>query len=454
MKMKNLLPNLLLALLMSGVSLPVLSDLVDKSQAAHIEGKAHNRERESAFQEQEAALKNQLTALQTQQETLERETETLSDNFTTNEKTLSDLEQTLHLETGSLGEVFGVVRQVGRELQQGRVDSPVSASQSDLAREYNRTLDDIADAKVLPSLSKLNALFVGMSNDLVASGEIAPVQVNVRDVSGAIHEKSVQRLGNIGLVGQDGYLEWDGVRQQANLLPYQPNGGLTNATLRQTKAGEFVTIDPTRGEVLNQLSNMPTLSQRFQQAGVVGKIIAGLLTVGLGIALVRGVVLLRTRLMIRAQIKHPETAGNNPLGRVLTVYHSEPNRSLDSLELRLMETIMDEQQGFEKGLSMLKLLAAIAPMLGLLGTVTGMIETFQVITQFGNSDPTVMAGGISMALVTTVMGLVAAMPLLLAHNMLTTQAEMLRGTLEKIGVSLVAQQSEVSIPTSVVELRA
>ncbi|MCL4124191.1 UNVERIFIED_CONTAM: hypothetical protein GTU68_045636 [Idotea baltica] len=91
---------------------------------------------------------------------------------------------------------------------------------------------------------------------------------------------------------------------------------------------------------------------------------------------------------------------------------------------------------------MLKLLAALAPMLGLLGTVTGMIETFQVITQFGNGDPKVMAGGISMALVTTVLGLVAAMPLLLTHNILSSQAESIRTILEKQGLSLVAEQAE------------
>ncbi len=107
-----------------------------------------------------------------------------------------------------------------------------------------------------------------------------------------------------------------------------------------------------------------------------------------------------------------------------------------------MEVIVDQQQGLGKGLSMLKLLAALAPMLGLLGTVTGMIETFQVITQFGNGDPKVMAGGISMALITTVLGLVAAMPLLLAHNLLSSQANNIHEILEKQSIRLVAEQAD------------
>lgn len=201
-------------------------------------------------------------------------------------------------------------------------------------------------------------------------------------------------------------------------------------------------VDPSRGIMLEQLANSPELSDRLEHGGIVGKIILGLLAIGLGISLFRGIKLTLVRQQINKQLKSPTQPGDNPLGRVLSVYNKEQKRSVEALELRLLETIVDEQQGLEKGLSMLKLLAALAPMLGLLGTVTGMIETFQVITQFGNGDPTIMAGGISTALVTTVLGLVSAMPLLLAHNILSSQAENIRTILEKQGISLVAEQAE------------
>jgi biopolymer transport protein ExbB len=194
--------------------------------------------------------------------------------------------------------------------------------------------------------------------------------------------------------------------------------------------------------MLEQLALTPSLQDRLEAGGVVGKVILGLLAIGLIIALVRGIALAVARQKIRSQLKKPEQPGNNPLGRVLAVYNKEQAQSVEALELRLLEAVVDEQTHLEKGLSMLKLLAALAPMLGLLGTVTGMIETFQVITQFGNGDPKVMAGGISMALVTTVLGLVAAMPLLLAHNLLSTQAENIRNILEKQGIGLVAEQAE------------
>jgi biopolymer transport protein ExbB len=166
---------------------------------------------------------------------------------------------------------------------------------------------------------------------------------------------------------------------------------------------------------------------------------------------VRGFAVLSVSRNVKAQLKTPETPKENPLGRVLAVYSDSKAQTVEALELRLLEVILDEQAKLEKGLSMLKLLAALAPMLGLLGTVTGMIETFQVITLFGTGDAKVMAGGISTALVTTVMGLVAAMPLLLAHNLLSTQAENLRNILEKQGIALVAELAEKNTPKPVVE---
>ncbi|WP_246749593.1 MotA/TolQ/ExbB proton channel family protein, partial [Vibrio cholerae] len=152
-------------------------------------------------------------------------------------------------------------------------------------------------------------------------------------------------------------------------------------------------VDPSRGVLLEQLALTPTFSQRLQAGGVIGNVILVLLGVGLIIALYRGAILATLRQKIKAQLKNPEQPGNNPLGRILAVYNKEQQRSVEALELRLLEAVVDEQNHLETGLSMLKLLAALAPMLGLLGTVTGMIETFQVITQFGNGDPKVMAGG-------------------------------------------------------------
>lgn len=283
-----------------------------------------------------------------------------------------------------------------------------------------------------------------MNEQIQASAELKESEVKVIDGEGNIASQLAYRIGSIGLISEQGYLHWDGKRQDATYYSKQPENGPRLNSLSELSEGnvETMIVDPSRGFMLDQLALTPSLFERLQAGGVVGQIILTLLVIGLIIAIFRGSKLALVQQQIKKQLKTPETPTDNPLGRILSVYDEEKHRNVESLELRLLEAIVDEQQGLEKGLSMLKLLAALAPMLGLLGTVTGMIETFQVITQFGNGDPKVMAGGISMALVTTVLGLVAAMPLLFAHNILSTQAENVRSILEKQGIGLVAIQAE------------
>lgn len=414
--------------------------LVEKTQQEQQIQQAHNAQREAGFKQTEEQIKARRDALIVQRDRLQRETEQLSATFSRNENNLAKLEEQLRLETGSLGELFGVVRQAAKDLNAEMRFSVTGADR----RQYQAVVEDIVDAKALPSMPQLSGLWQGMTDQIVASSELRNVSVPYINGEGYQAEVPAYRLGAIGLIGEQGYLAWDGKRQIAKAYLKQPENGPVHSSLAalQQTGQQAIVVDPSRGVMLEQLANSPELSDRIEHGGVVGKIILGLLAVGGIIALYRGGKLMVIRQQIKAQLKNPTQPGNNPLGRVLGVYDKEQNRSVEALELRLLEAIVDEQQGLEKGLSMLKLLAALAPMLGLLGTVTGMIETFQVITQFGNGDPTVMAGGISMALVTTVLGLIAAMPLLLAHNILGTQAETIRNILEKQGISLVAEQAE------------
>ena len=146
---------------------------------------------------------------------------------------------------------------------------------------------------------------------------------------------------------------------------------------------------------------------------------------------------------VTSQQKHlerPDTT--NPLGRVLNVYAS--NRSVDheTLELKLDEVILRESARLERFLWLVKTVSVVAPLLGLLGTVTGMIQTFQAITLFGAGDPKMMAGGISEALVTTMLGLMTAIPLVLLHATLANSTRRINDVLEEQGAGFVAMQSE------------
>ncbi|MCD9478528.1 MotA/TolQ/ExbB proton channel family protein [Photobacterium phosphoreum] len=436
MKLKALVAALCVASMPFAVN---AESVVKQAQQEQSQQTQHNIQREAGFNHTQQDVKTQYNALLAERNKLKAATEVLSTTFSANEQHLSTLEQQLRLESGSLGELFGVVRQTAKDVQaEQHAVTAIDNSQD------NAVVNEIVAAKVLPSMAQLHGLWQAMTDQIVASGQIAKVTVPYINGDGEQSDIQALRLGSIGLVGDNGYLRWDGSQHVAMAYLQQPEHAPTLADYNQliSTGNDMLVVDPSRGVMLEQLAQAPTLMDRLQAGGAVGKIILLLLAIGAGIAIFRGTKLAMIRQQIKAQLKQPSKPGNNPLGHILAVYNKEQSRSVEALELRLLEAIVDEQQGLEKGLSMLKLFAALAPMLGLLGTVTGMIETFQVITQFGNGDPKVMAGGISMALVTTVLGLVAAMPLLLAHNVLSSQAENIRMILEKQGISLVAEQAE------------
>ncbi len=427
------------------------NSLVQQATQEKAQQQQHNQQREAGFVQTAQELQAAKAELLAERNRLQKEADQLSSQFSDNENTLARLEETLRLETGSLGEMFGVVRQNAKELQ-SELDQSVTGVEP---RAHQQSIDDVVAAKTLPSMAQLRGLWQAMSEEIRASGQVQTTEIQWLNGQGETQTVPALRLGSLGLISEQGYVKWDNARQQALSYQQLPSDFPTFSHIRTLVDGDVVTmkVDPSRGVLLEQLALTPTLSQRLQAGGLIGNVILVLLGVGLIIALYRGAILATLRQKIKAQLKNPEQPGNNPLGRILAVYNKEQQRSVEALELRLLEAVVDEQNHLETGLSMLKLLAALAPMLGLLGTVTGMIETFQVITQFGNGDPKVMAGGISMALVTTVEGLIAAIPLLLAHNILSAQAEAIRNILEKQGIGLVAQQAERDYGAAVTQSR-
>lgn len=427
------------------------NSLVQQATQEKAQQQQHNQQREAGFVQTAQELQAAKAELLAERNRLQKEADQLSSQFSDNENTLARLEETLRLETGSLGEMFGVVRQNAKELQ-SELDQSVTGVEP---RAHQQSIDDVVAAKTLPSMVQLRGLWQAMSEEIRASGQVQTTEIQWLNGQGETQTVPALRLGSLGLISGQGYVKWDNARQQALSYQQLPSDFPTFSHIRTLVDGDVVTmkVDPSRGVLLEQLALTPTLSQRLQAGGVIGNVILVLLGVGLIIALYRGAILATLRQKIKAQLKNPEQPGNNPLGRILAVYNKEQQRSVEALELRLLEAVVDEQNHLETGLSMLKLLAALAPMLGLLGTVTGMIETFQVITQFGNGDPKVMAGGISMALVTTVEGLIAAIPLLLGHNILSAQAEAIRNILEKQGIGLVAQQAERDCGAAVTQSR-
>ncbi|MGX9459724.1 MotA/TolQ/ExbB proton channel family protein [Shewanella sp. A14] len=414
------------------------AQLLSITRSAQQQEQQHNQDRLNQFEQTEARLTSDLTMLRKRVAGLKHETEVLAETFQFNEERLANKEKALHLATGSLGELFGVVRLSAKALL---LEQNVSVSAIS-AKDDIKVVDTIVAAKTLPSKHQLYGLWQAFKQQITASGQQQFITVPVTKRSGETLIKKVLRIGAISLADETGYLSWDGTRSSAMAYGVQPELRPNNDIILDNA---LLDLDVTRGDLLNQLAQAPTLSQRLESGGIVGRVILGLLIIGLLIGLVQGLRLFNMKRQVSRQLKQVEQpCDKNPLGRILSIYKADNTPNTEALELRILEAVMDEQQSLERGLSLIKLFAALAPMLGLLGTVTGMIETFQTITQFGNADPRVMAGGISMALVTTVLGLIAAMPLLLVSNVLNTQVESIRNIIEKQGVGLVAERAEQS----------
>jgi biopolymer transport protein ExbB len=164
---------------------------------------------------------------------------------------------------------------------------------------------------------------------------------------------------------------------------------------------------------------------------------------GVLLALWRLIVLYRESLVIRRQLRNlGDIRDDNAVGRIIWAAREDGNLDVETLELRLGEAVLAEVPRINRHLPLLKIIAAVAPLMGLLGTVTGMIVTFQAITLFGAGDPRLMAGGISQALITTVLGLCVAIPMLLLHNLVQGRARGITELLQQRAVALVAERAE------------
>ena len=218
--------------------------------------------------------------------------------------------------------------------------------------------------------------------------------------------------------------------------------GSTEDMLDETSGTVTFGLDVTRGGILALLVESPTIGERVNQGGIVGYCIIALGIIGLLIAIWRWIALSSDGRKVTAQLKRDTASTDNPLGRVLAAYESNRNADTETVELKLSEAALKEMPALTKGLLFIKVISVVAPLMGLLGTVTGMIKTFQVITLYGAGDPKMMAGGISQALMTTVLGLVVAIPMVLIHTLVSGQSRKIVNIIHSQSAGIIAQHSE------------
>ena len=417
-----------------------LEQLLQKVRQESTLEKKVNIEREEKFRQakesQEQLLKEALAILEKE----EKRGTNLRRTYNLYENQIARQTDMLETRAGTLGELHGVVRQIA-----GDVDSIIDTS---LVSAQKPGRDDITDAlassKRLPDIKELEQLWILVLDEMVESGKVVRFNTRFINSNGEEIEQQVTRIGTFNVVSNGRFLRYLPDSEKLVEPARQPSNRFQSMAieLEQSQSGLMpFPLDPTRGAMLALLVQVPDMKARIKQGGIVGLMIIFLALIGVIIALERFYILSGIDHKVIAQMNNKQP-GENPLGRIMKVYLDNPDIDTDTLGLKLDEAILKEMPPLRKGLGILSLLAAIAPLLGLLGTVTGIIETFQSITLFGTGDPRVMSGGISQALVTTVMGLVAAIPLLLLHSFLSTKSNRLIHILDEKSAAFVAQLSE------------
>ena len=420
-----------------------MNALLNKVKSGRIADNKDNKRREQEFIKQKQQQERLISQTKAQIAALEAKSTEMEAQFNANELIVEEKRKQRDERLGSLKELFGHLTSTAGELR-GRFAQSLTTTQfpnriqflDDLIKKMNSSTD-------LPTMDDIEKIWFEMHREITESGRVVKYNTKV----GTEGQKEVVRIGLFNLISDGNYLSYEPETRNVSVLARQPSDFTADAAAFQkaTSGMHPVGIDPTGpsgGGYLKAIINTPTLEERWHQGGLVGYIITGIAIFGVLLAIWRFIVLGGVSAGVKKQLKSKELSTKNPLGRVLSAAESNKDADVETLELRLGEAILKERTNINKGLSLLKIISMVAPLLGLLGTVTGMIIVFQAITIFGAGDPNAMAGGISAALVTTVLGLIAAIPTLLLHTFLSGKAKGIMHVLEEQSAGILAERSE------------
>jgi len=429
----------------SSNSMAELLNLIEQGQSRDSQ---EARQREADFARRRNEQQNLLNQARAERSRQERESARLEQLFEEQQAQIVAARAALDERLGALKELFGVLQTVSGDTQ-GRFNNSLTNIQFPDRGEFLVALGGkMAGASTLASIEDIERLWFLLQQEIKESGEIARFNHLVTRANGEEQEMQIVRVGAFNLAFEDGYLQYDPGTKRVSELQRQPEQGrFTDSAgdlVEATESPVTFGLDVTRGGILALLVESPTIKDRINQGGIVGYCIISLGIIGLLIAIVRFAGLSNDSRKVTAQLKRDTASTDNPLGRVLAAYESNKEADTETIELKLSEAALKEMPGLTKGLLLIKVISVVAPLMGLLGTVTGMIKTFQVITLYGAGDPKMMAGGISQALMTTVLGLVVAIPMVLLHTIVSGQSRKVINILQSQSAGLVAQHSEAS----------
>jgi biopolymer transport protein ExbB len=422
-----------------------LDELLRRVEQARRQETAEQRERAERFASARSEQQRLLREAQQQKQAAERRSEELERTFERNGARIDEQSAALEERLGSLKEMFGVLQQVTGNTQ-GLFRSSVISAQFPGREEFLSELAEKAGSSSrLATIEDMEQLWYELQREMTESAKVARFTTKVITADGEEVEAEVVRVGSFNLVSDGKYLQFTEETGNVLELPRQPQGRFVSTThdivAAQSGTVQFG-IDPSRGSILSLLVEAPSFGERIDQGGLIGYLTLVLGALALVIAVERLVVLGGASRKVESQLKSPKPRDDNPLGRVLLVAEKHKNADLETLELKMGEAILTEAPKLSRSLLFLKIISVVAPLMGLLGTVTGMINTFQVITLFGTGDPKIMAGGISQALVTTVIGLSVAIPTVLLHTLVSSRSRRIIHVLEEQSAGIVAEHAE------------
>jgi biopolymer transport protein ExbB len=422
-----------------------LDELLEQTRNVRArQAKAHAA-REAEFlanREKQAAL---LEEAKRERDAAEARSKRLSAEFDANEVRLTELDALLTQRLGTLGELFGVVRQVAGDGSAVMYNSLLSAQYP----KRDEFFAELGKSKSLPSIDQLERLWFEIQREMTESGRVARFRSKIVDANGVPTEADVVRIGSFIAMSEGRYLNYLPSVGSLGVLARQPESALTDpARALQGTSGGYVkaAVDPSRGVLLQMIVQRPDWRERIEKGEAVGYVIIFVGVLGSLLALYQAAYLIRTRVAVRRQLAQlDKPTPDNPLGRVLSAVDPDPNtieEDAEVVELRISEAVLREVPKLERFQAFLRLTVAAGPLLGLIGTVIGMIITFQSITESGSSDPRLMANGISQAMIATVLGLGIAIPLLFVNAGLASMSRGVVQILDEQSTGMLAESLE------------
>jgi biopolymer transport protein ExbB len=355
---------------------------------------------------------------------------------------------------GTIQELSGVIRMNAKDIRSLLDDGFLTG----VYRPDTQFLSTMTNNSFIPGMDQIKAMADLLFGRIEQGGSVCLETGTIVNREGKAHESQILIIGAFTAAyqtdGESGFLNYGHGEKKLYALSKRPPSAMQKQLTRYMAGkSDAVPMDISRGGALNQLIHDLSLMDQIPKGGPIVWPILAILVLGVLITLERIFFLLRRKISLDTVCSEIESQAENrnweacaetcdqyrknPVVRVIRSGVDSRNLSREDMENAVQEAILKEIPPMERFLSTMGMLAAIAPLLGLLGTVTGMIDTFHVITMHGTGDPRMMSGGISEALVTTMLGLSVAIPIMLSHTLLSRAVENSVGMMEEKAMALI-----------------